>query len=99
MPITPKPLPVNYRASQIEVYCRDCGMYLETAVDKDFEYKIAVESCQCPLNEIRKVYEKYKHLDRVIDRVICDTRFSSDFPHTLLRDMWQIIKTSVEPEE
>ena len=86
MQITPKPL-------QIEVYCRDCGTYLEATWEKT-DRGIAVEPCKCPLNEIRQIYEKYKHMDKVV----CDVRFN-DFPHVMVREMWQAIKASVEPPE
>lgn len=52
MPITPKPL-------QIEVYCRDCGTYLEAWWDNK-KSEIAIEPCKCPLTEVRVIYERYK---------------------------------------
>lgn len=97
MPITPKPLQVNYRASQIEVYCKDCGTYLKSEWCKNVKGEIAVEPCKCPLSEIRKVFEKYKHLDTVIS----DVRWikAGDFKYHIIRDLWQAIKASLEPAE
>lgn len=78
MPITPEPL-------RIQVYCKDCGTYLKARWSEVFG-EISIEPCQCPLNEIRKVYEKYKHMD---------TCFSDrDFA-----GLWQAIKVSLEPGE
>ena len=90
MPITPKPL-------EIQIYCRDFGMYLETKLDNSKESpEIAVEACQCPLNEIRKVYEKYKHMDKVM----CDGRLDDgSFKFHAMMTFWQAIKTSVETDE
>lgn len=86
MPITPKPL-------QIKIYCKDCGTYLKARFSK-VNGEISIEPCWCPLNEIRKVYEKYKHLDKVI----CDTRWGNDYTYVVLREFWQAIKASVETE-
>lgn len=72
-------------------------MYLETKLDNSKESpEIAVEACQCPLNEIRKVYEQFRHLDTVIS----DVRWidGADFKYHIIRDLWQAIKASVEPE-
>ena len=71
-------------------------MYLELAVDKDGRAEIAVEACQCPLNEIRKVYEQYKHMDKII----CDSHLNDrSFEYTIMVNFWQAIKASVEPPE
>mgnify|MGYP001585030991 CR=1 FL=1 len=90
MPITPKPL-------QIEVYCKDCGTYLESKWDNAHESpEIIVEVCQCPLNEVRKVYEKYKHLDRLLcDRKLADS--TENMPYYIACDLWQAIKAACEP--
>ena len=84
MPITPKPL-------EVEIYCRDCGTYLQGTWNRS---EISVEPCQCPLNEIRKVYELYKHMDRLITDPILHS--GSDFRLFLLAELWQAIKASVE---
>lgn len=77
MPITPKPL-------EIEVACRDCGTYLQAEWDDENDVgEIVMEACQCPLNEIRKVYEKYK----------------VDPHNATRYELWQAIKASVEPPE
>lgn len=75
MPITPKPL-------QIEVYCRDCGTYLQCTWNRS---EISVEPCQCPLNEMREVYEQYGP--------------SPKWTLELAVDLWQAIKASVERPE
>lgn len=86
MPITPKPL-------QIEVYCRDCGTSLEaqwspmSRIKNDgSEAGLSIEPCQCPLNEIRKVYEKHKPEPKW-------------YTSLLASDLWQAIKASVERPE
>lgn len=71
MPIAPKPL-------EMWIYCTDCGTYLRAKWNKN---EIAMEACQCPLNEIRKIHEKYKHDPHTATRYV----------------LWQAIKASVEP--
>ena len=91
MPITPKPL-------QVEVYCRDCGTYLEALwgeVPRGRQPEAMFEPCQCPLSEIRETYERFKHLDRVIgDRDV----IGDSIIHQLAYDLWQAIKSAVESE-
>lgn len=89
MQITPKPL-------QIEVYCRDCGTYLEAKWDNSNESpEIAVEPCQCTLNEIKKVHERFKHLDKLL----CDTEWHTDsMPFSIASELWQAIKAVCEPD-
>lgn len=72
-------------------------MYLEAKWDKKFiGPEIAIEPCQCPLNEIRKVYEQYKHMDRVL----CDRGMAAaNMPYTIACDLWQAIKAACESEE
>ena len=76
--------PEKCRISEIQVHCRDCGMYLESSGYEDGKAEIAVEACQCPLNEIRKVYEKYK-----------DRLNGVDFKYDIMSNLWQAIKVSL----
>ena len=93
MPIAPKPL-------QVEVYCRDCGTYLEaqwspmSSIKNDgSEAELSIEPCQCPLSEIKEVYEQFKHLDMVIgDRDV----IGDSIIHQLAYDLWQAIKSANE---
>lgn len=96
MPIAPKPLQIDYRALQITVYCRDCGTYLDVKWNDAVKGEIAVEPCQCKLNEIRKVYEQYKHMDRAMtDPILFE---GVDVKFILMNKFWQAIKAVCEPE-
>ena len=70
-------------------------MYLEMTWNNAAQGELTVEACRCPLDEILVVYEKYKHMDRVMS----DAKWlnGDDFSQTLIRDLWQAIKASVEP--
>ena len=77
MPIAPKLL-------ELQIYCRDCGTYLEAKWDHvNASHEIEVEPCQCPLNEIREIYEGFKNK-----------------PHKLQGyTLWEAIKAACEPPE
>jgi len=44
---------------------------------------------------IKEVYEKYKHMDKVI----CDPIFKDIFITIMLKDFWQAIKQEIEQEK